>query len=392
MTAGLFDARLAAYEPGGPRLGVLPEPISFDAAFTLNDVGALTVTYSALALNGSFAARPMPDGLEIALEVATHDGGWAEPANGRFVMIRRDTNKTDDAELVTLTCPSYGFLLGHARIMGVGGGPNGDWPFAGTTVGGIMASLLDHNAGLGGVRVAAGFTAERDSAGALWFDPETDTALPPIFLRPGLQFSTLLEDMAGNGLCDWATSGRSLLMFRPHTALEGDRGCRLWLGNDVMDAPTLETLEEVASRVLLMSNTGVVMAGHNPAAPAPYGEFQQFITPSDVRDGATAGLFVDAELERREAVRAQYTRQLVLAAPEFWPLVDYRPGDWITAPTDVPAELVRVQQVTLSFNAEGLTGSLVLNDRVLDREIRTARRIKGLAGGSSLGALPFTAA
>lgn len=68
-----LHARLVAYKPFGQRIGVLPQPTSFDASLVHNDDGSLNLTYSRKALGGSILSRTLEQGLEIALEVS--DGG-----------------------------------------------------------------------------------------------------------------------------------------------------------------------------------------------------------------------------------------------------------------------------------------------------------------------------
>jgi hypothetical protein len=395
----MFAARLVAYEPGGVRLGVLPEPLEWDASFALNDHGALVVKYSLHALGADILARNIGDGLEIAVEVGSGSFFWAEPANGRFIWVRDDSDELDPNQVITLTCPSISTELTYARIMSLAGllpashSQAGLRPFYNASAGKVLGELLAENREQGGIHLAAGFDERFDSAGAPW------ALAPTFYLEPGKQFSEILTDLTNKGLCDWTTTGRFLWLYNPDTALNQTTDITLRLGDDISEAPTTRTLEDVAARVLLRSNTGLAYVMENPAAPAPYGKAAQYITPANVTDTITAQLEVSAELSKRGRVTAQYTRKLNLTprVPTLFdlepagkpvPFVDYRVGDWITAPTTRGrAEQVRIQQITLSYNGEGFTGSLVLNDRILDAELRRARRFQTLTGGSTTGGL-----
>ena len=83
-------------------------------------------------------------------------------------------------------------------------------------------------------------------------------------------------------------------------------------------------------------------------------------------------------------VRGQYTRSLLVTNADSLPLVDYRPGDWITAPTVQHGEKVRIQQVTVSLDSNGLKASITLNDKVYDSQVRAAKKIAGITGGAQL--------
>ena len=102
-------------------------------------------------------------------------------------------------------------------------------------------------------------------------------------------------------------------------------------------------------------------------------------------DEATAKAFMQTTLASSARVRGQYTRSLLVTNAESLPLVDYRPGDWITAPTVTHGEKVRVQEIDLSLRqGEGLSASIALNDIKYDASVRQAKKIKGITGGAAL--------
>jgi trimeric autotransporter adhesin len=386
----MFNARLVAYEPNGNRIGLLPEPLEWSAAFPFNDVGALTMSYSRLGVGGTILDRHLEIGLEIAVEVSTRDGGWVEPVNGRFVLVRADGDQHEEDRIVSYTLPAYSWLLQKARMFNLqnllpeGHSQAGRRPFLNTNPGAMFNTLMLENRALNGINLSAGFNQTTDAAGRPW---ETQVSL---YLEPGEQYSNLLGSLTEQGFVDWVTQSRSLLLYNIDTELNRTTGVRLRFGVDLAEAPYTQTLEDLASSVLVRSDTGITVLRGNSAAPTPYGGFQEYITPRGVADGQTADWYASKELARRGRTTQQYTRELILQADivRYWPLVDYRPGDWITAPTNIPHDFVRVQEVVLEKNAEGITGSVVLNDRILDAELRRARRFLGLVGGSSSGSLP----
>lgn len=378
-----FDVRLVAYTPNGARLGLLPEPLELQAAFPHNDAGALTASYSRHALRGELLDRALSTGLEIAVEVTTHDGTWVEPDGARFVWVARDSDLADRASLVKITAPSWGWLLSKARLLSLDNllppehTQAGRRPFYSATAGTIIRTLMAENAARGGVPVSLTFQPTTDSAGVAWAFVAT------LYYEPGLELSVILGNLADQGMCDWRTRGRALHLWNPDTVCAPDLAAavRLHLGRDVGEAPSTESIQDVVSRVLLRGD-GMALTLDNPTAPTPWGAWEGYLSQGGVSDPATATQLVQTELDRRARTTAQYTRSLILPGARHWPMVDYTPGAWITAPTSTAAERVRVAQVTLTRDANGVGGSVVLNDRILDAELRRAKRIAGIVGGS----------
>lgn len=380
----VFDFRLRAFEPNGDVLGILPEPLSVTASFVNNDDGALQVEYSTLAAGGPILSRGLEQGLEVAVEVASGTG-WVEPVNARFLLLGRDLDSADAAGKLSLTLPSFGWLLRKARNLETANllpedhNQAGKRAFLSANAGVILGTLLLENAGRSGIVLGRGFTSARDSANAAW------SKIATLYYDLGLDLWTVLNNLALQGMADWRTQGRELLLYNPDTVCAPDVADSVFLrlGRDVGEAPSSESLEEVVGRVLIRGEDGLTISEDNPSAPSPWGTWEGFISQGGVADEGTARSLVQADLERGARVRGQYTRQLVgLERARHAPMVDYVPGSWITAPTTGTGERVRVQQITLTKDANGVSGSVVLNDRVLDAELRRSRRVTGIVGGS----------
>ena len=381
-----MDLRLVAYAPNGARLGFLPQPLALDASLPLNDVPAMTVRYSRAALGGGILRRGLEQGLEVALQV-NHSGDWVEPDGCRFVLIKRNVDTLDDSDVVTLTMPGYGWLLRKARLLDTthirpkGDHQEGKRAFLSATTGGIMAALMDENTTRGGVPLAKTFTSTKDSAGADWAKVVT------LYLELGLDHDQILSSLTDQGMCDWTTRARELRLYNPDGVLARDVSGTvvLRLGRDVTEAPVEETIEGVVSTMLLRGDEGAVWTANNPSAPAPWGKWEGYISQGGVSDQGTAMSLVQSDLALAARVRGQYTRRLVLDRPgaRSLPIRDYLPGDWVTGPTDRRSERVRVHQITLSRDERGaVTGSVVLNDRLVDADIRRTKRMRGIVGGS----------
>lgn len=393
-----LHARLRAYEPFGGTLGLLPEPISFQASFLHDDDGALNVTYSRRALGGDILHRTLEQGLEIAVEVS--DGGpYVEPANARFLVIGRQGDNLDDTDTISISsAPSISWLL--SKILNndtshlIADGDNkGKRAFYSATAGTILKTFLDENRGRGGAAsgLAMDFDTAHDAGGDQWASEVT------LYYSLGVSVQSALASLVGGSVVDWRTHGRLLRLWNADSAeLSRDLS-----GTDVIhmhgglqEAPYEESISGLASSILVEGDNGLVFTMDNPAAPKPWGAWESYVSQGGVSDEGTARAFMQHELEVAARVRGQYTRALNITDAEHLPLIDYAQGDWITAPTIGHGEKVRVQQITVGYSDGAYTASVVLNDKKYDAQVRNEKRIQGITGGATLagsqGARPNT--
>lgn len=393
-----LHARLRAYEPFGGTLGLLPEPISFQASFLHDDDGALNVTYSRRALGGDILHRTLEQGLEIAVEVS--DGGpYVEPANARFLVIGRQGDNLDDTDTISISsAPSISWLL--SKILNndtshlIADGDNkGKRAFYSATAGTILKTFLDENRGRGGAAsgLAMDFDTAHDAGGDQWASEVT------LYYSLGVSVQSALSSLVGGSVVDWRTQGRLLRLWNADSAeLSRDLS-----GTDVIhmhgglqEAPYEESISGLASSILVEGDNGLVFTMDNPAAPKPWGAWESYVSQGGVSDEGTARAFMQHELEVAARVRGQYTRALNIADAEHLPLIDYAQGDWITAPTIGHGEKVRVQQITVGYSDGAYTASVILNDKKYDAQVRNEKRIQGITGGATLagsqGARPNT--
>lgn len=382
-----LKSRLVAYQANGSKLGLLPEPTSYTVSFTHDAVGALTVSYSRKALRGEILDRRLETGLEIAVEVS--DGGrWIEPYNGRFVIASRSRNALDVSNTVSLTGVSYGWLLKKALNLDTSrletkGDEKGTRKFANANAGTIMRTFMDENWNRGGVKVdCSRFTSGADSAGKQW-----GYMLPSIYYDLGISMQDVLDSMVNNGLCDWRTDARQLLLWNADSVAicrDLSKSCVVTLAQDVSEAPDDESIDGLASSILVRGDN-INFRQDNPNAPKPWGGWELYSRQQGVNKKETAEQLIKPTLANAARVRGQYTRSVNVVEASCLPLVDYTIGDWITAPTVANREKVRVQQVTLQLDSTGFKASLILNDKNYDSSVRLTKRMNGITGGAHLG-------
>lgn len=383
-----LHARLVAYRPFDARIGVLAEPVSFSASMLHNDDGAISIEYSMLSGDAQAFDRELTDGLEVAVEVS--DGtGYREPDNARFVITGRSGKTDDRTRTVTYSGQSISWLLSKAENNDAShlladGDNKGKRPFYSANPGTILKTLLDENRQRGGVAtgLSLGFDTAKDSNGDAWNRKYT------LYYSLGTDLQTILGSLVDGGGCDWRTSGRTLKLWNADsTALSRDlsKSVVLQLARDIGEAPYEESIADLASTILVEGDNNLLFRMDNPAAPTPWGKWESYSSQGGVSDKDTAQAFMASTLADAARVRGQYTRDLIVNQVDALPLIDYHPGDWITAPTVSHGEKVRVQEIDLSMRQnEGLSCSIALNDIKYDASVRQAKKIKGITGGAAL--------
>ncbi|SPL89476.1 unnamed protein product [[Actinomadura] parvosata subsp. kistnae] len=343
---------------------------------------ALTLSYSANAVNADLLGGPV----EVAVEWSIDGQTWMEGPDARFLRIKQRGDGTDRAGMKRFELPGYVWQL-RKLLLFPGAAPlvEGKRAFLSATPGAILATFLQEGQARG---AAAGFswdfTPTHDSAGQPW------AKILTIYYQPGIDALTTLINLAEQGTLDFRMAGRTLQVYNADTELgrdlaSGSGPVDLRFGRDVVAAPDIGTYEDAATSALVVGDDGFRMSFTNGAAEAPWGRWETYIGQGGVSDPGTAQLLAEAVLLRAGHERVQRTRQITPHTARWLPWRDYRPGDRILAPGEAGAmESLRVRQMTVTRDEKGvLGGNLVLNDRLLERDLRLARRTAGIVGGST---------
>ncbi|MEV4897352.1 hypothetical protein AB0K48_49240 [Nonomuraea sp. NPDC055795] len=327
-----YGLRLVAYQPNGARLWVLGQHLGLEASMPLNDMSSLRLTYYGLAQGAAWLESPC----EVAVEYST-GGGWTEPANARFLRIKRSGEDTDRSAARAYQMPGYTWMLTKLILYaGTGGLVDGKRQFAAATPGDILAAFVGEGQARGALPgLAVDFTVTHDSVGQAWNKTLT------IGLDVGVNLQAVLINLSEQGICDWQMSGRTLQVYNEGTALArqlaaGPAPVDLRLGRDVDQAPDEATLEDAASVILIAGEDNLRVEVSNPAATVPWGRWETYQQQGGVSDHGTATLLGQHALERVARERVQLTRQLVFGAARWLPLAGYRVGDHVLAPATPP--------------------------------------------------------
>lgn len=389
----MIKEQFVAYLPGtDTRLGLLPQPTSYNVAYVHNIVGALQMQYSSLAAGGDLISQKLEDGLDIAVEwnVLGGPNDWFEPFNSRFLLIKRNCDLADPSKLASLTCPSYGWLLNKVRNLNEGAVEGskskhaGQRKFATADPGDMIKKLLDeHQArrGDGVPLLRDSWTATNDSDGHVWAKRKT------WYIDLGDDVLTTLQGQVDSGHCDWRTQGRGLRIYNPNTHW-ADRSSvvQLRVGKEISSAPVEETLEDLVTHIFVKGEKKVKATVQNEDGPTPWGHWEGVITEGGLDTVSEAQDAANKQLEETSRVRGQYTYTLALADTSLQPMADYQPGDWVMATTPNGDEVVRVQQITMSRDSDGvLKADVILNDRFTDAALKLGAKVTALSNATSAG-------
>jgi len=376
-----FRYRIIQYTPStGVRVGSPLRAPDIAVATPLNDLS----TFSGM-LYGDSGAVTAP--AEFAVEVS-NDGGltWTEPPNMRFAMIGDDNNMLS-AELPSTTAVSMAWQLRKALVYATGGQPldaDGRRSWTNYSAGGIMKQLLQEAQARGVLTWMdiSTFSSATDSAGVAW---------PDIFSTShniGTTLDTVLNNLADAGVCDWVLQGRSLRLYKPDTFMApASTGVVLREGQDFTEAGTKRTLEDLASRNLIRGDNGAELIVVDGTAAVPWGAWEVYTTASGSTDTTSLGLLADLGTARSSQPRSQRTYtvypNVTPTCPK--PFFDYKLGSTIEVRAGkVNEPNLRVRQLTITGGSEKpVLVTLVVGDRILERELRAARRLQGLAGGAA---------
>lgn len=226
------------------------------------------------------------------------------------------------------------------------------------------------------------FTATHDSFGNAWPTPVNLEFLPTA------KYKDIVENLVDKGLIDIYLLGNEIVM-----AVAGKDGDvapvgPLVVGTDVTEAPQLGTVEGIVSDVLVVGDEGVTVRRENTETRATYWREEVGISQGGTKDIGTLSIFGDVALNNGESERVQRSYGLVITQYRpILPLRDYTVGNWVNISHGSGGSsqmVLRVKQIVLKQNKGHWTGTLVLNDKFLEADLRLAKKVDGILGGATI--------
>lgn len=224
------------------------------------------------------------------------------------------------------------------------------------------------------------FTSAVDSNGNAW-----PYALGNLEYLPTAKYSDIVANLVDKGVIQISLLGNEIRAVVPDT--DGTTTTALLVvGQDVKEAPQQGSADNIVSDVVVLGDDGIAVARSNPETRAAYWREEAGISQGGTKDEGTLSIFGDVALSSGDAPRVQRTYGLVVTQERpFLPLRDYVVDDWVRSQhIDEKAQYYRVRQIVLKQEKGQWTGSLVLNDKFIENELRLTKKVDGIIGGSTI--------
>ena len=360
----------------GALIGPGPIPKTLEAGSPLNDVPSMSVTFNDPQ---NIILAPA----ELSVEVSFDDGQtWTEPPNMRFAIIGNNRDRITSPKYPSLKAVGMFWQLRKAVINAVNGpfDADGRRAWANITPGALIRTLIQEAQDRGVLPWldVSSFTSFVDSNGVAW--PTTFSTSHEI----GIGYDACVIALADAGLIDFVMQGRSLHVYVADTYLApANNGVTLIEGKDFTEASEEVTYELVASKNLIKGD-GISTVVTDAAADKPWGEWEVTTSASGSTDLADLNTLADLGSARSSLRQTQRTYTVYPNAsptsPKPWS--EYKLGDKVNAQTANQLELdLRIRQMTLRGDGNSSLVTLVLGDRLLEREVRLQRMLKATSGG-----------
>lgn len=253
---------------------------------------------------------------------------------------------------------------------------------AGTIVGTLMqqahsrGTLLDID--------YSSFSTTHDSNGVEW-----ELAISLEFV-PQVSYLDVLKNLYEQGLCEWQMMGKSLRLYVRDSMSEDRTQQDLPLvfrkGRDLVDSPRKRTTRELATAYLTAGAQGLYHEAVNETEVNKRRRIEGGSSQGNVSDRGTLIAYTDAQLERVSTPKMEKTHGLQFAdegTPR--PMRHFNVGDWAYTDTGSGLERLRIKQWVIKNNADGtLSGSVTMNDFFAEQDEKTAKRVTGIIGGSTI--------
>lgn len=381
--AGILALRAAAYTTGRQRIGVLPDVLSMTLTVPRTDTPTLTLTYpvQSEAVRGLL----LDTQIEVAIEYTNDGENWIECPDARFISFESSTNPVGDGtQSRSLQAVHVSNRLNEALVWDApqeATAADGKRHFLNATPGMILRTVWDAATARGwGKDLTLACTVTDDASGARWATKTT------IDYEKSITIGQIVDSLTTLGMIETTWVGRTLYVYNTDTTLARDRTNLVWrLWRDTTGAPERTSWADICTDVLVKGENGRVWHIHNDAAPPDVRRIEKVVEAGGVEKEATAALVAQATLRKGSTPAHSVQREWAADATTLLPWRDYRPGDWITVETASGMEKMRVAAVSVTYDANGVSGHTTFGTLLDDYLTRLARKTKGIAGYATAG-------
>lgn len=388
-----MNPTIRVVRPDGKLADILPDWKGLSYLDSATEVGQVNFEYPDTGKRASM----LEEGNEYALVI---DG--KEAPNGRFRLQETDGNRIHDG--VAFTKWTGSTLLDRFDEAVIGPvtdkaheppkdkdddnkkkGPKPAVPpyFKADTAGQILRYLFQEAKGRGALReISLGFTAEKDSNGRKW----SDKASPE--WEVGTTLLEVIQWLTENATAEFRMVGRQLQGYDMGT-IAPERGSEATVapGKNMLDGPVQGGTKDLVTAVIAVSSRGPHGWVNDDAAVKEFGRIEGKFG-AEVKELPQLKNAAERYLKAFAKRRRQYTYG-VIPGKGADPYTHYQVGQWINvAAANGAVERQRVREIGISWedNASTAKIALVLNDVILERQVKqaqTLQRAAGRTGGTS---------
>ena len=396
-----LEMRLVAYDQDTPA-AVLPSPTSIQWGAPINDTPTLQFTYSDYpSVSGApFLDLLIPSQVDVALEV-TKDGDWVEMPSSRFIMMDQSNDTADPTNMMTFVGIGVDDDLNGVQITDKSKfNADGKLVFTNATPGQILRTFHDFGVANGMLNLLTTDFSTSQTSAQDEDEPWNDTITWEMPF--GTSYRAALDMLVSYGMINWRCEGNKLRVFndsaeghpsdwggmqRDYT--DGANPVELIMGRECVTGPQSISRRNLANKVLVTSDNNSSWLRSNSSLAISRGDRVITFDQGGIATEGAADVIGDRLLDGAKSTREQLTRELKFdSSLKFLPWYDYRPGDWIYGPSKAGGAIdrLRVSQITLTQDDKGtLGGSIILNDRLLERSVAVQKQLAALQGGATIG-------
>ncbi len=379
VSAWYIDKATGAYSP-------LPHFTKLNVAPDRNTPGAATIEYPAYGKNFNLLHNNLTNDNDCIIE--TWLGGSKQNAQ-RWILNQASGDDVDEAALWTFAGPSIDKRFDQALIYPqtvTTAHPTADISFSANNAGVIMATVLQQAQARGALTdITRDFTTTADSTGLNW------PTVVNISFSPNTTLLQVLQKLVDLGMCDYSLSASGVL----HLYAPGQQGIdrttdplrpvTFRQGVNLTEAPRKHDVSGSGTSVSVAGGEGVYRSADDATALARRGRRIEIAgSAGNITDVATVTAYAQQYLTQVTPGTTQITHGLTFTAGDPRPQISFDIGDFVWSDTQGVLEKLRVVQWVLSFDNNGPTGSITLNDKIDDRLERLKRQLALVSSGDAV--------
>ena len=333
---------------------------------------------------------------DAVVDVDVYNGERWVFTNHRFILSRVEDNAIDPSAVSNYSGTEFvDYVLQYAQTQAKSAWNGGGNP------GMIMKYLIDKAKSRGwGPLIGYDFSTTKTSLGEKWAKTSID-----LEVSKGTPASQVLSGLVEDGVVEYRTEYRDnkayLVLLNPGTgsnfaSIGANPVVNLALAK-LTSAPRRRTSEGKLSRVTVeygKDGSALTTRETTPTDPTVIGHLEGWVTANTIGKKTSANNLGDNTLSDMALAVSERTFEFKSkdVAPQYYPHLVYRSGDWVMIPDGDNTTVERVAQTTISKDAEAeIAITVVTGDRILSgtaairkkQEAQTGSAISGGTGNTS---------